>query len=183
MLLSRISRDDARKNLVDWIRVFTQCNQPRGLFWFQPLLRERVVPNWEPPWRRRGKVSSPINLRYDTTFSLQVYHSSDFQSKSNYNAHYNGTGPEIWSQTNGRIDAFVAGAGNFFLSYNSWCIADHTHTRDRRDSRWHWALSQIHEQGHIYRRRRSRREWSVQQGSQLCFFFFHSIYLTSGGDR
>ncbi|EAU91082.2 hypothetical protein CC1G_03250 [Coprinopsis cinerea okayama7 len=34
-----------------------------------------------------------------------------FQNKSNFDAHYQGTGPEIWRQTNGGIDAFVSGAG------------------------------------------------------------------------
>ena len=65
-----------------------------------------------------------ITSRYHPFLDLELY----FQSKSNYNAHYNGTGPEIWSQTNGRIDAFVAGAGNFLFSYNPCFIAsDHTH--------------------------------------------------------
>ena len=33
------------------------------------------------------------------------------QNRSNYYAHLDGTGPEIWRQTNGVIDAFVSGAG------------------------------------------------------------------------
>lgn len=33
------------------------------------------------------------------------------QNRSNFDAHFNGTGPEIWRQTNGEIDAFVSGAG------------------------------------------------------------------------
>lgn len=33
------------------------------------------------------------------------------QNLANFEAHYTGTGPEIWQQTNGEIDAFVAGAG------------------------------------------------------------------------
>ena len=33
------------------------------------------------------------------------------QNLSNFDAHYDTTGPEIWRQTNGEIDAFVAGAG------------------------------------------------------------------------
>jgi hypothetical protein len=33
------------------------------------------------------------------------------QNRSNFDAHYLGTGPEIWRQTNGQVDAFVSGAG------------------------------------------------------------------------
>ncbi len=33
------------------------------------------------------------------------------QNKSNFDAHFYGTGPEIWRQTNGRIHAFISGAG------------------------------------------------------------------------
>mmetsp|Transcript_37051 Transcript_37051/g.48789 ORF Transcript_37051/g.48789 Transcript_37051/m.48789 type:complete len:419 (+) Transcript_37051:86-1342(+) len=34
-----------------------------------------------------------------------------FNSGFNYRAHYTGTGPEIWCQTKGTVDAFVMGAG------------------------------------------------------------------------
>ena len=33
------------------------------------------------------------------------------QNRSNFAAHFTGTGPEIWRQTNGEVAAFVAGAG------------------------------------------------------------------------
>ncbi|RXW16045.1 hypothetical protein EST38_g9804 [Candolleomyces aberdarensis] len=33
------------------------------------------------------------------------------QNKSNFDAHFSGTGPEIWKQANGQVDAFVSGAG------------------------------------------------------------------------
>jgi cysteine synthase A len=36
---------------------------------------------------------------------------SQFQSEDNPVAHFEGTGPEIWDQTDGEIDVFVAGAG------------------------------------------------------------------------
>ncbi|PPQ63685.1 hypothetical protein CVT24_004570 [Panaeolus cyanescens] len=39
------------------------------------------------------------------------YFADQFENRSNFDAHFNGTGPEIWQQTSGRIDAFVAGAG------------------------------------------------------------------------
>jgi len=37
------------------------------------------------------------------------------QNRSNFDAHYNGTGPEIWRQTNSYVDAFVSGAGAHVL--------------------------------------------------------------------
>lgn len=40
------------------------------------------------------------------SFYLNQYHNRD-----NVEAHYRSTGPEIWSQTEGRVDAFVAGIG------------------------------------------------------------------------
>jgi cysteine synthase len=34
-----------------------------------------------------------------------------FETEANWRAHFNGTGPEIYSQTGGKLDAFVSGAG------------------------------------------------------------------------
>lgn len=39
------------------------------------------------------------------------YFADQFENLANYRAHYEGTGPEIWEQTEGRLDAFVAAAG------------------------------------------------------------------------
>ncbi|KAF4969651.1 hypothetical protein FZEAL_10189 [Fusarium zealandicum] len=39
------------------------------------------------------------------------FFANQFESKANWQAHFNATGPEIWRQTNGDLDAFVAGAG------------------------------------------------------------------------
>lgn len=39
------------------------------------------------------------------------YFADQFENEANWQAHYNGTGPEIYQQCRGKIDAFVAGAG------------------------------------------------------------------------
>ncbi|KAJ8695929.1 Cysteine synthase 2, variant 3 [Pleurotus ostreatus] len=39
------------------------------------------------------------------------FFADQFENKSNFDAHFDGTGPEIWRQTDGRVDAFVSGAG------------------------------------------------------------------------
>ncbi|KAF9023964.1 PALP-domain-containing protein [Hymenopellis radicata] len=39
------------------------------------------------------------------------YFADQFENRSNFDAHFDGTGPEIWRQTNARLDAFVSGAG------------------------------------------------------------------------
>jgi cysteine synthase A len=39
------------------------------------------------------------------------FFANQFETDANWRAHYEGTGPEIYNQTNGGVDAFVAGAG------------------------------------------------------------------------
>lgn len=39
------------------------------------------------------------------------FFADQFENLANFRAHYEGTGPEIWEQTSGTIDAFVAAAG------------------------------------------------------------------------
>lgn len=39
------------------------------------------------------------------------YFADQFENQANWQAHYEGTGPEIFSQCGGKLDAFVAGAG------------------------------------------------------------------------
>lgn len=39
------------------------------------------------------------------------YFANQFENEANWQAHHNGTGPEIFQQCGGEIDAFVAGAG------------------------------------------------------------------------
>ena len=39
------------------------------------------------------------------------FFADQFECEANWQAHYHGTGPEIWDQSHGEVDAFVAGAG------------------------------------------------------------------------
>jgi cystathionine beta-synthase len=51
-------------------------------------------------------VAKRIAAETPNSFYLNQYHSAD-----NVEAHYESTGPELWEQTGGRIDAFVCGLG------------------------------------------------------------------------
>jgi cystathionine beta-synthase len=51
-------------------------------------------------------VAKRIAAETPNSFYLNQYHNPD-----NVDAHYRTTGPEIWEQTGGRVDAFVAGIG------------------------------------------------------------------------
>jgi len=51
-------------------------------------------------------VAKRIAAETPNSFYLNQYHNPD-----NVEAHYRTTGPEIWEQTGGRLDAFVAGVG------------------------------------------------------------------------
>ncbi|KAH7889049.1 tryptophan synthase beta subunit-like PLP-dependent enzyme [Phlebopus sp. FC_14] len=39
------------------------------------------------------------------------FFADQFENRSNFDVHYEGTAPEMWRQTNGEMDAFVSGAG------------------------------------------------------------------------
>lgn len=39
------------------------------------------------------------------------YFADQFENLANFRAHYEGTGPEIWEQSDGKVDAFIAAAG------------------------------------------------------------------------
>ncbi|KAI6010513.1 tryptophan synthase beta subunit-like PLP-dependent enzyme [Pisolithus marmoratus] len=47
----------------------------------------------------------------DLTSKARGFFADQFENESNFYAHYEGTGPEIWRQTNGTLHAFVSGAG------------------------------------------------------------------------
>ena len=40
-----------------------------------------------------------------------AFWANQFENLANFRAHYATTGPELWEQTQGRLDAFIAAAG------------------------------------------------------------------------
>jgi cystathionine beta-synthase len=52
------------------------------------------------------ETAKQLAKRHENSFMLNQYHNLD-----NIRAHYSTTGPEIWTQTGGRLDVFVAGIG------------------------------------------------------------------------
>lgn len=52
--------------------------------------------------------------KQSTVFSSDCkggFFADQFENLANFRAHYEGTGPEIWEQTGGNLDAFIAAAG------------------------------------------------------------------------
>lgn len=47
----------------------------------------------------------------DPSTAGRGFFADQFENEANWRAHYQGTGPEIFRQTGGRLDAFVTGAG------------------------------------------------------------------------
>ncbi|MBC7465499.1 MAG: cysteine synthase family protein [Bdellovibrio sp.] len=52
------------------------------------------------------KIADTIKAKTGNCFYTNQYHNPD-----NFSAHYNVTGPEIWNQMSGKIDAYIAGVG------------------------------------------------------------------------
>jgi cystathionine beta-synthase len=67
-----------------------------------------VAPTDLPPTSPEHYVNVAKKLAKETPNSFMP---NQYQNKANPKAHFATTGPEIWRQTNGRIDALVAGVG------------------------------------------------------------------------
>jgi cysteine synthase A len=67
-----------------------------------------VVPFTSPEhyYHKAEKIAS--NLQRD---GVVAFFTNQFENTANFSAHYDYTGPEIWIQTGGRVDAFVCSAG------------------------------------------------------------------------
>ena len=61
----------------------------------------------------KNKVKNEENLKdeYNEGDEATGFFTDQFENLANYSAHYHGTGPELYKQTNGKIDAIVTGAG------------------------------------------------------------------------
>jgi len=74
---------------------------------------ERVKP--APIVDQEHFVNKARNLAIEHTANSQKrgrgFFANQFETEANWRAHYEGTGPEIFEQAKGKIDAFVAGAG------------------------------------------------------------------------
>jgi cysteine synthase len=78
-----------------------------------------IIPGWDGEKRddlvvtTNAKISAKMDEKTVDEMELKPrgFFADQFENISNFYAHYHGTGPEIWRQTGGIIDAFVAGAG------------------------------------------------------------------------
>lgn len=80
-----------------------------------------IIPGWD--GEKRDDLVVTTNAQLDESENANEnavdelehkprgFFADQFENISNFYAHYHGTGPEIWRQTGGMIDAFVAGSG------------------------------------------------------------------------
>lgn len=60
--------------------------------------------------RRRALEANELALKCPADCKGGFF-ADQFENLDNFRAHYGGTGPEIWKQVDGKLDAFVAAAG------------------------------------------------------------------------
>ncbi|KAJ3984234.1 PALP-domain-containing protein [Lentinula detonsa] len=98
------------------------CLSPSNICSFLNVARQRAL-----EFRRKFSsdrlhlVQAPSSMVVSTSGDEENSHdlinkprgffADQFENRSNHDAHYDGTGPEIWRQTNGSVNAFVSGAG------------------------------------------------------------------------
>ena len=82
------------------------------------LLKLGAIVEWVPPAPiidQMHFVNRARNLAAEHTADPKRpgrgFYANQFENLANFNAHFGGTGPEIYQQCGGQVDAFVAGAG------------------------------------------------------------------------
>ena len=70
--------------------------------------RVRVTPSSVPPGHRAHYVEVAKRIVRETP---KAYMPNQYENQANPDAHYSTTGPEIWAQTEGKVDVLVAGVG------------------------------------------------------------------------
>lgn len=79
------------------------------------LARERTASNHTSPDKLSSKSGTQLTTTDPTTepgaATGRGFFTDQFENQANCAAHFNGTGPEIYAQCGGKLDAFIAGAG------------------------------------------------------------------------
>lgn len=73
-----------------------------------------MTPTGVPPDDPRSHYSQALSIAEER----KGFSPNQYENINNPEAHYKTTGPEIWEQTNGKLDAFVAGMGRFLKEKN-----------------------------------------------------------------
>lgn len=74
---------------------------------------------------REGTLLISLRLVIFIRLFVAPFYKYISQNKSNFEAHYGGTGPEIWRQTNGHLNAFVSGAGAKKYPFSTYKKSEH----------------------------------------------------------
>lgn len=72
-------------------------------------MRERTIQ--KPKDQTNGEADEGRKNHIFSSECTGGFFADQFENLANFRAHYEGTGPEIWEQTEGKLDAFVAAAG------------------------------------------------------------------------
>ena len=107
--LTQIVPDDVAEEKAQLLRRLgakVEAVRPRGIV--DPRhVRHLLTSQFVNEARARAKAWTPN--AYEPY--ARAFFADQFETEANFYAHYHHTGPEIWEQTNGNLDAFVSGAG------------------------------------------------------------------------
>lgn len=106
--LTQIVPDDVAEEKAQLLRRLgakVETVRPRGIV--DPRHVRRPLTQFVNEARARALSWTPS----DNEPYARAYFADQFETDANFWAHYHHTGPEIWEQTGGNMDAFVSGAG------------------------------------------------------------------------